>query len=107
MIWPVIMLDRGIDAAELHLQMRLGQAAIAARPLQRGSRCRETRRRHGWRCAAPDARAARRQNFATCGGLLMFGSVSRVTGQQWRHRRTARSDLSAVCLSAWVISPFS
>ena len=31
------MLDRGVDAAQLHGQMRLGQAAVGAGALQRGA----------------------------------------------------------------------
>ena len=37
MTWPCIMLDRRVDAAQLHGQMRLGQTAVGAGALQRGA----------------------------------------------------------------------
>ena len=100
----MIMLDGGIDPAQLHLQMRLGQTAIAAGALQRRAGIRKL---------------AKGVNRDTRNGTLMRRGSETLYWFAHRPVRLKRywptveapadcsTDLSLVCLSAWVTSPFS
>ena len=98
------MLNGAVDTAQLHLQMRLGQAAIAAGPLQGGpgigkfAESMDGNTRHG--------------TFVRCGAKTFdLRGLTHVWFRFTRYWATVEAPadcsvpLSEVCFAAWVTSP--